>query len=94
MLPAGDQDEEELHPSRVNFTFTRYPLYRKLGGPHGRSGQVRKIPPPPGLDPRNAHTIVSRYTACAIRPTHGKECLILLLRNMQDVLRGIYHISG
>jgi len=22
---------------------TRYPLYRKLGGPQGRSGQVRKI---------------------------------------------------
>ena len=24
---------------------TRYPLYRRLGGPHGRSGQVRKISP-------------------------------------------------
>ena len=31
---------------------TRYPLYRRLGGPQGRSGQVRKISPPPGLDPR------------------------------------------
>ena len=30
---------------------TRYPLYRRLGGPQGRSGQVRKIspPPPPGI---------------------------------------------
>jgi len=26
---------------------TRYPLYRRLGGPQGRSGQVRKISPPP-----------------------------------------------
>ena len=26
---------------------TRYPLYRRLGGPQGRSGRVRKIPPPP-----------------------------------------------
>ena len=25
---------------------TRYPLYRWLGGPQGRSGQVRKISPP------------------------------------------------
>ena len=25
---------------------TRYPLYRSLGGPQGRSGQVRKISPP------------------------------------------------
>jgi len=24
---------------------TRYPLYRRLGGPQGRSGQVRKISP-------------------------------------------------
>ena len=30
---------------------TRYPLYRRLGGPQGRSGRVRKISPPPGFDP-------------------------------------------
>ena len=24
---------------------TRYPLYRRLGGPQGRSGQVRKVSP-------------------------------------------------
>jgi len=28
---------------------TRYPLYRRLGGTHGRSGQVRKISPPTGI---------------------------------------------
>jgi hypothetical protein len=28
---------------------TRYPLYRRLGGPQGRSGQVRKIWPPTGI---------------------------------------------
>jgi hypothetical protein len=28
---------------------TRYPLYRRLGGPQGRSGQMRKISPPPGF---------------------------------------------
>jgi len=28
----------------------RYPLYRGLGGPQGRSGQARKISPPPGFD--------------------------------------------
>jgi len=27
-------------------------LYRRLGGPQGRSGQVRKISPPLGFDPR------------------------------------------
>jgi len=30
---------------------TRYPLYRRLGGPQGRSGQVRKISSLPGFDP-------------------------------------------
>jgi hypothetical protein len=28
---------------------TRYPLYRRQGGPQGRTGQVRKILPPPGF---------------------------------------------
>jgi len=27
----------------------RYPLYRKLGGPQGQSGRVRKISPPTGI---------------------------------------------
>ena len=28
---------------------TRYPLYRRLGGPQGRSGRVRKFSPPTGI---------------------------------------------
>ena len=28
---------------------TRHTLYRRLGGPHGQSGQVRKISPPTGI---------------------------------------------
>jgi hypothetical protein len=28
---------------------TRYPFYRRLGGPQDRSGQVRKISPPTGI---------------------------------------------
>ena len=28
---------------------TRYPLYRRLGGPNGQSGRVRKISPPTGI---------------------------------------------
>jgi len=30
---------------------TRYPSYRRLGGPHSRSGRVRKISPPQGFNP-------------------------------------------
>ena len=40
---------------------TRYPLYRRLGGPQGRSGQVRKMSPPPGFDPRAVQPVASRY---------------------------------
>jgi len=50
---------------------TRYALYRRLVGPQGRSGQVRKISPPPGFDPRTVQSVASRYTDWAIRPTLG-----------------------
>jgi len=45
---------------------TRYPLYRRLGGPQGRSGRVRKISAPPGYDPRTVQPVTGRYTDCSI----------------------------
>jgi len=41
---------------------TRYPLYRRLGGRQGRSGQVRKISPSPGFDTRTVQPVASLYT--------------------------------
>ena len=38
-------------------------------GPQGRSGQVRKISPLPGFDPRTVQPVTSRYTDYATRPT-------------------------
>ena len=33
---------------------TRYPLYRRLGGPQGWSGRgAENLAPPPGFDPRS-----------------------------------------
>ena len=49
---------------------TRYPLYRRLDGPQGRAGQVRKISPPPGFDPRTFQPVAGRYTGYATRPTN------------------------
>jgi hypothetical protein len=49
---------------------TRYPLYSRLGGPQDRSGQVRKISPPLGFDPRTVQQVTSRYTDWATRPTN------------------------
>ena len=36
---------------------TGYPFYRRLGGPHGRSGRVRKVSPLPGFDPRTVQPV-------------------------------------
>jgi len=56
---------------------TRYPLYRRLGGPQGRSGRVRKISPPPELDPRTVQPVASRYTDYATRPIYYKRYFII-----------------
>ena len=45
---------------------TRYPLYRRLGGPQGRFGRVRKISPSPGFDTRTVQSVASRCTDRAI----------------------------
>jgi len=40
---------------------TWYPLYRRLGGPQGRSGRVRKFSPTPGFDPWTVQPAASCY---------------------------------
>jgi hypothetical protein len=44
-------------------------MYRRLGGPQSRSGQVQKISPPPGIDRRTVQPVAIRYTDRATRPT-------------------------
>jgi len=41
---------------------TPYILYRRMGGPQGWSGRVRKISPQPGFDPWTVQPVASRYT--------------------------------
>ena len=45
----------------------RYPLYKRLGGPQGRSGQVRKISPPLGFVPWTVRPVASHYIDYASR---------------------------
>jgi hypothetical protein len=45
---------------------SRYPLYRRLGGPQGSSARVRKNSPTPGFDPRIVQPVASRYKNWAI----------------------------
>ena len=49
---------------------TPYQLYRRLGGPQGRSGEVQEILSPPGFDPRTVQLLASRYTDYATHPTN------------------------
>ena len=53
-------------PAALPLGKNRYPLYRRLGGPQGRSWRVQKISPPPRLDPRTVQSVASRYTDWAI----------------------------
>jgi hypothetical protein len=64
---------------------TRYPLYRRLGGPQGRTGRVQKISPAPGFDPRAVEPVASRYTDCAI-PAHIMSIIERTLNQVQIML--------
>jgi hypothetical protein len=72
---------------------TRYPLYRRLGGPQGRSGRLRKITPPPGFDPRTVQVLARRYTDRAI-PAHlsliKHKFISIKLSHMRATRFGLY----
>jgi hypothetical protein len=57
-------------PAALRPRNTWYPLYRRLGGPQGQSGRVRKISPLPRFYPRSVQPVASRYTDYAI-PVHA-----------------------
>jgi len=48
---------------------TRYPLYRRLGGPQDRSGRA-EILVPTGIRSRTVQPVDSRYTDKATRSTY------------------------
>ena len=52
---------------------TRYPLYRRLGGPQGRSGRVRKISSTPGFDPQTVQPLASPYSDWATPAPNRNE---------------------
>jgi len=48
-LDGGGVGGKRHAPADLPAGKTRYPLYRRLSGPQGRSGRVRKISPPTGI---------------------------------------------
>ena len=69
-----------------------HPLYRRLVGPQNRSGQVQKISPPPGYDPRTVQHVASRYTDYARRPTSFRKGSVITM--CSDLSNGIVIISS
>jgi len=57
----------------------RKPLYRRLGGPQGQCGQVWKISPSLGFDPRTVQLIASHYTDYAVPPHLYSEVKIFFV---------------
>jgi len=65
---------------------TRYPLYRRLGGPQGKSRKIcgKSRPPPPEFDPRTVQLVASRYTDYATRPTvKNGDCKKIVESNIE-----------
>jgi hypothetical protein len=69
---------------------TRYPLYRRLGGPEGRSEQVRNISTPPGLDSRTVQPVATCYTDYPTRPTHQIHTIYIIPPYFIKVLFNIF----
>ena len=62
MITALEGGEWSARPARtLPPGKTRYPLYRRLGGPQGRSGRAENLTPP-GFHPRTVQPVTSRYT--------------------------------
>jgi hypothetical protein len=69
---------------------TRYPLFRRLCGPQGRTGRVRKISPPSRFDPGTLQAVASRYTNYAIPALGAFDMLLLLhIHFLNDLLNNI-----
>ena len=55
---------------------TRYPFYRRLGGPQDRSGRAKNLVPT-GIRSRTVQPVVSHYTDWATRPTIGLRTWVI-----------------
>jgi hypothetical protein len=69
----------DLYPGK-----NRYSMCRRLGELHGRSGCVRKISPPPGLDPHSVQPV-----AITAQSLHVQRILYLINKNYILISRNI-----
>jgi hypothetical protein len=69
---------------------TRYPLYRRPGGPQGRSGHVREISPPPRFDPRTVQPVAQSLYRLSCPPHEDMVTFMIISR---WVLLGMRNVS-
>ena len=67
---------------------TRYPFYRRLGGPQGRSGRAENLVPT-GIRSRTVQPVVRPYTVWATRPIFMSTSSSLNLNMTYSILRGL-----
>ena len=69
---------------------TRYPFYRRLGGPQGRSGRAKNLVPT-GIRSRTVQPVVSRYADWATGPTAWTICKKRKIINFLNICDKIWH---
>jgi len=105
MTAALEGDEWLAARSGRNLTpgKPRYPFYRRLGGPEGRSGRVENLVPT-GIRPRNLYSFLTSVkneggwsTSCPIRFSSEKQPQCLFYRKgvgPRNVLDGFWRIEN
>jgi len=85
-------DGQRNSPTTLPPGKTRYQLYRGIGKPQDRSGQLRKMSSPPGFDPRTSQLVASRCIDYAIplKTKINRNCLqrLRLNRVVNTILLG------
>ena len=81
---SASRPGRSLPPGKI-----RYPLYRRLGCPQGRSKTgAENLAPPPGFDPRTVQPVASRYTDYATRPTSQRDRNLITAERTSNLLSG------
>ena len=77
-------------PAALSHRKTRYPLYRRLGGPQGRSGRVRKNSPPTGIRspdcPARSESLYRLSYPGRVISLHPTLTIILFVRKMRKTV--------
>jgi len=87
---VGDQRHA---PSALPPGKTRYPLYRRLGGPQSRSGRVRKISSPPAFEPRTVQPVASQVLITNGKVLADRQCSVCKVTQQARKHRTMFSVT-